>query len=140
MACETPYRLPTRAIPGCDAMIPAHPRIAATCRAKVIVAKRSETKPLSEPVAKGVSSRRAARIAEEREMAALCQRRAALWADAIRKGLDPDIARFIRDQAAAWRLLESAYASSVGDPSIGPPGARGERNKVSPARTAAPAD
>jgi hypothetical protein len=43
-------------------------------------------------------------------MAPLCQRRAADWADALRDGLDPDIARFIRDQAAAWQLLADSYA------------------------------
>ena len=43
-------------------------------------------------------------------MAALCRRRASDWADAIRDGLDPDIARFIRDQATAWRLLANTYA------------------------------
>jgi hypothetical protein len=43
-------------------------------------------------------------------MAALCQRRASNWADAIRDGLDPDIARFVRDQATAWRLLANSYA------------------------------
>jgi hypothetical protein len=44
------------------------------------------------------------------QMAALCRRRASDWADAIRDGLDPDIARYIRDQAAAWRLLANTYA------------------------------
>jgi hypothetical protein len=61
-------------------------------------------------VAMRLSSRRAARIANERRMAAICQRRAAAWADALRDGLDPDIARFIRDQAAAWQLLANSYA------------------------------
>ncbi len=61
------------------------------------------------------SSRRAARIAREKEMAALCRCRASRWADAMREGLDPDIARFIRDQAAAWRLLASSYARSARD-------------------------
>jgi hypothetical protein len=55
-------------------------------------------------------SRRAARIANEQRLAALCQRRASKWADAIREGLDPDIARFIRDQAAAWQLLADSYS------------------------------
>ncbi len=63
----------------------------------------------------GPSSRRAARIAKEQELAALCRRRASRWADALREGLDPDIARFIRDQAAAWRLLASSYARSMRD-------------------------
>ena len=54
-------------------------------------------------VAKGSVSGRA-------RMAALWQRRAADWADALRDGLDPDIARFVCDQAAAWRLLANSYA------------------------------
>jgi hypothetical protein len=62
------------------------------------------------PVAMRLSSRRATRINNERRMAALCERRAADWADALRDGLDPDIARFIRDQAAAWQLLANSYA------------------------------
>jgi hypothetical protein len=53
-------------------------------------------------------------------MAALCQRRALRWADAIREGLDPDIARFVRDQAAAWRLLASSYACSAREGLVGP--------------------
>jgi hypothetical protein len=43
-------------------------------------------------------------------MAVLCQRRASDWADAIRDGLDPDIASFVREQARAWRLLANTYA------------------------------
>jgi hypothetical protein len=83
-------------------------------RLKVAIANQAE--PSSGLVgAKRFSPRRAARIAKEREMAALCQRRAFLWADAIREGLDPDIARFVRDQAAAWRLLASNYARSATD-------------------------
>jgi hypothetical protein len=53
-------------------------------------------------------------------MAAACQRRAAQWADAIREGLDPDIAHFIRGQAAAWRLLADSYARSVREALGGP--------------------
>jgi hypothetical protein len=67
------------------------------------------------PIAMRLSSRRAAPIANEQRMADLCHRRASKWADAIREGLDPDIARFIRDQAAAWQLLATSYASSAGD-------------------------
>jgi hypothetical protein len=48
-------------------------------------------------------------------LAALCHRRASLWADAIREGLDPDIARFVRDQAAAWRLVATSYTRFAGD-------------------------
>jgi hypothetical protein len=114
-------------------MSAARPRIAATSRAKLTASKRSETrqaeqsatfavanetKPSSELVTN--RSRQAARIAGQEEMAALCQRRASLWADAIREGLDPDIARFIRDQAAAWRLLATAYVRSARDASTGP--------------------
>jgi hypothetical protein len=58
-------------------------------------------------------SRHAARIANE-QLAALCHRRASKWADAIREGLDPDIARFIRDQAAAWQLLANSYGRFAG--------------------------
>jgi hypothetical protein len=36
------------------------------------------------------------------------------WAGALREGLDPDIARFIQDQAAARRLL----ATSTGNESL----------------------
>jgi hypothetical protein len=50
---------------------------------------------------------------KEQELAALCRRRASLWGDAIREGLDPDIARFFRDQAAAWQLLTTSYARSA---------------------------
>jgi hypothetical protein len=138
MAYETPHHLPARAIPACDAMSAA-PRlrlpIAATSRAYVPALKRSESRsaerrgtlaivnhaePSSELVAKPSSSGRTARIAKEQEMAALCQRRASLWADAIREGLDPDIARFVRDQAAAWQLLATSYARSARDASGGP--------------------
>ena len=66
------------------------------------------------PVAMSLSSRHAARIADEPRMAALCHRRASKWADAIREGLDPDIARFIRDQAAAWQLLATSYGRFAG--------------------------
>jgi hypothetical protein len=48
-------------------------------------------------------------------MAALCLRRASQWAAAIREGLDPDIACFVRGQAAAWRLLATTYARSARD-------------------------
>jgi hypothetical protein len=48
-------------------------------------------------------------VPKRAHMAALCQRRASDWEDAIRDGLDPDIARFIRDQVAAWRLLANNY-------------------------------
>jgi hypothetical protein len=58
---------------------------------------------------------RAARVAHEQRLAALCHRRASKWAEAIREGLDHDIARFIRDQAAAWQLLAASYARSAGD-------------------------
>jgi hypothetical protein len=73
----------------------------------------NEAKPSSEFVATRSSPERGARIAKEQEMAALCQRRASLWADSIRNGLDPDIARFVRDQATAWRLLADSYALSA---------------------------
>jgi hypothetical protein len=62
-----------------------------------------------------LSSRRAARIANEQRMAALCHLRASKWADGIREGLDPDIACFMPDQAEAWQLLATSYARSAGD-------------------------
>jgi hypothetical protein len=140
MACETPYRLSARAIPARDTMSAAqrlHPPIAATPRSQTAASKRSETRAAAghgaptagnrakpqpaEFLTKRCSSRRAARIAEGQEMAALCQRRAFRWADAIREGLDPDIARFVRDQAAAWQLLATSYArSATGAPVVGP--------------------
>ena len=66
------------------------------------------------PVALRPLSRHAARIANEQRLAVLCQRRASKWADAIREGLDPDIARFIRDQVAAWQLLANSYGRFAG--------------------------
>src|ERR1700678_995729 len=128
MTCETSKHMPAGATPTCDTMSAAQrlrPPIGATSRPKITAPKRSETrsaeapatfavanhaKPSSEITAKRSSSRRAARIAEEQELAALCQRRASQWADAIREGLDADIARFIRDQAAAWRFLATSCA------------------------------
>ncbi len=65
-------------------------------------------------VAKRFASGRALRVANEQRLAALCHRRASKWANAIREGLDPDIACFIRDQAAAWQLLATSYARSAG--------------------------
>jgi hypothetical protein len=53
---------------------------------------------------------RAACIANEQRLATLCRRRASKWADAIREGLDPDIARFMQDQVAAWQLLADSYS------------------------------
>jgi hypothetical protein len=86
---------------------------------RVTFATANHANPSSELVAKRVSSRRAVRIAKEQELAALCHRRASLWADAIREGFDPDIARFVRDQAAAWHLLATNYARSATDASGG---------------------
>jgi hypothetical protein len=88
-------------------------------RAKLAAANRG--KPQSpELVAKRFASGRAARIANEQQMAARCYSRAAQWADAIREGVDPDIARFARDQAVAWQLLSASYARSARDALIGP--------------------
>jgi hypothetical protein len=130
MACETPYPLPARATPARDEISGAQrlgPPVAAKSRAEIAAPKCSKTprsaegcatfaianhaKPSSGLVTK--RSRRAACIAKEQELAALCRRRASLWGDAIREGLDPDIARFFRDQAAAWQLLATSYARSV---------------------------
>jgi hypothetical protein len=134
MAYETPHHLPARAIPACDAMSAAQrlrPRIAAISRAQITAPKRSESRSAEGRAtlaianqAKPSSSGRTARIAKEQELAALCQRRASQWADAIREGLDPDIARFVRGQAAAWQLLATSYARSATDASGGPADAR----------------
>jgi hypothetical protein len=52
--------------------------------------------------------------ADESRLASACYRRASRWADAVREGLDPDIARFIRDQAAAWQLIANELAGRGG--------------------------
>ena len=131
MAYESPYHMLAGATPARDkisAPQPLRPPIAAKSRGKIVAPKQGKTlsaasrgtfaianhaKPSSGLVANRFSSRRAARIAKEQEMAALCRRRASLWGDAIREGLDPDIARFVRDQAAAWQLLATSYARSA---------------------------
>jgi hypothetical protein len=131
MMYEAPNHLPARVTPACGKMNAAQrlrPPVAVTSRARTPAPKRSgtrsaegrgafaianEAEPSSGLVAERSSSGRAARIAKEQEMAALCERRASLWADAIRNGLDPDIARFVRDQATAWRLLATSYALSA---------------------------
>jgi hypothetical protein len=58
-------------------------------------------------------SKRAVGTATEQRMLVLCLRRASAWADAVREGLDPDIARFMRDQAVAWQFLATSFASSA---------------------------
>jgi hypothetical protein len=123
------YEPPARTVRPCDT-VSAPPRLgpplAEKSRPDTPAPKQSKTPSAArrvtfttanhaERVAKGVSSRRAARIAKEQELAALCHRRASLWADAIRNGFDPDIARFVRDQAAAWHLLATNYARSATD-------------------------
>jgi hypothetical protein len=133
MAYEPPHHLASRAIPAGDRTSAAQrlrQPTAAKSRPKIIASKQSETlpaersatfavaylgEPSSELAAKRHSSRRAARSAKEQELAALCHRRASLWADAIREGLDPDIARFVRGQAAAWRLVATSYTRSAKD-------------------------
>jgi len=135
MAYETSYHMPGAAS-ACDAMSAAQrPPITAMSRAKMPTPKPSETSlaerratsaaanevdACSEIAAKGSSSRRAARIAKEQELATLCRRRASRWVDAIREGLDPDIARFVRDQATAWQLLATSYARSWRDALVEP--------------------
>jgi hypothetical protein len=138
MACEAPYPL-RGAAPACDTAQRLRRPIAAISRAEIPTPKRSETllaerratsavanevNASSEIAAKRSSSWRAARTAEEQELAALCQRRASRWGDAIRESLDPDIARFVRDQAAAWQLLATTYACSARDALAGPADAR----------------
>lgn len=83
-------------------VVPVAKCVAAEARAKLAAANRAELRS-PEIVAKRSVSGRA-------RMAALCQRRTSDWADAIRDGLDPDIAHFVRDQAAAWRLLANSNA------------------------------
>ena len=61
-------------------------------------------------IAMRLSSRRVTRIANDQRLATLCHRRASKWVGAIREGLDPDIARFMQDQAAAWQLLADRYS------------------------------
>jgi hypothetical protein len=133
MACEPPHHRPACATPAGDTTSPVQrlrPPIAAKFRPKIAALNRSESRPgkrratfvlanhvksSPEPAARRFSSTRAARIAKEQELAALCQRRASQWAGALREGLDPDIARFVRDQAAAWRLLATSCARSARD-------------------------
>jgi hypothetical protein len=128
MACESPYHLPASATPARDEISGAQrlgPPVAAKSRAEIAAPSKTprsaegcatfaianHAKPSSGLVTK--RSRLAACIAKEQELAALCRRRASLWGDAIREGLDPDIARFFRDQAAAWQLLTTSYARSA---------------------------
>jgi len=126
MTYEAPDYLPAAAIPACDTINGAErprPRIASTSRAKITalsteprgaLAAANSAKPQS--IAKRVSSL----IAQEEEMAALCRGRASRWAEAIREGLDPDIASFVRSQAAAWEFLATCYARSASDGLVGP--------------------
>ena len=83
-------------------MIPAAKSVPIEARAKLAAANNAE------PQSPKIVAKRS--VAGRAHMATLCRRRASDWADAIRDGLDPDIARFIRDQAAAWRLLANNYA------------------------------
>ena len=85
------------------------------------MAAEKGTKPQSpELIAKRFATRRAARIANDQLSAARCYHRACHWADAIREGLDPDIARFAHDQVVAWQLLSASYARSARYALIGP--------------------
>ena len=126
-----PYQWPISTVRPCDIMSAAprfRPPLASKSLPEIPAPRQSKTpsagprvtfaianhaEPSSGVVANRFSSRRAARIAKEHELAALCHRRACLWADAIREGLDPDIARFVRSQAAAWQLLATSYARSA---------------------------
>jgi hypothetical protein len=65
----------------------------------------------SQRVAKRFASGRAIEVANEQRIVALCYHRASKWADALREGLDRDIACFIRDQVVAWQFLATSYAS-----------------------------
>jgi hypothetical protein len=81
-----------------------------------LAARSKFAKPRSsERVAKLFASGRTADVANEQRMVDFCYRRASKWADALREGLDPDIACFMRDQAAAWQFLAGSYASSARD-------------------------
>jgi hypothetical protein len=85
------------------------------------VNERGNLAPSSKPaktrsprrVAKRFPSVLAADIANEQRMAALCLLRASKWAAAVRQGLDPDIARFIRDQVVAWQSMAASFAPSA---------------------------
>lgn len=88
-------------------------------RVKLAAADRGKPQP-HELFPKLFTSRRTARIANDQELAARCYRRGSHWADVIREGLDPDIARFVHDQAVAWQLLSGSYARSTRDALIGP--------------------
>jgi hypothetical protein len=83
-------------------VVPVAKSVAAEARAKLAAANRVE------PQSPKVGAKRS--VSGRARMADLCQRRASDWADAIRDGLDPDIARFVRDQATAWRFLANSYA------------------------------
>jgi hypothetical protein len=52
--------------------------------------------------------------ADENQLALACYRRASRWVDAVREGLDTDIARFIRDLAMAWQLIANELAGRGG--------------------------
>jgi hypothetical protein len=67
----------------------------------------------SQRVAKRFASGRAIEVANEQRIVALCYHRASKWADALREGLDRDIACFIRDQVVAWQFLATSNASSA---------------------------
>jgi hypothetical protein len=93
--------------------------VAAKSRLKGSTAKRRNAthnvKPRPDHVrAKCSASRRVDAGARESQLAVACYRRASRWADAVREGLDPDIARFIRDQAAAWQLIANELAGRGG--------------------------
>jgi hypothetical protein len=129
MAYDPPYRWAAGTVRPCDIRSAAqrlHPPFAAKALPEFPAPKQSKTPSAPPHVTFAIAnhaepsfglvtkrSRRAACIAKEQELAALCRRRASLWGDAIREGLDPDIARFVRDQAAAWQLLATSYARSA---------------------------
>jgi hypothetical protein len=96
-------------------------RLPISAEPRVDLAAEKGAKPQSpELIAKRFATRRAARIANDQLSAARCYHRACHWADAIREGLDADIARFARDQVAAWQFLSASYARSARDALIGP--------------------
>ena len=110
-------------------------RLPISAEPRAELAAEKGTKPQSpELITKRFASRRAVRIANEQQLAARCYRRASDWADAIREGLDPDITRFARDQAAAWQLLSASYARSARDALIGPEDAEAETREETTAR------
>src|ERR1700677_1866151 len=98
-------------------------------------ARAGSAPPRSREPARAVSAARCSSVAERGDCPAMpstCESLKAAnqpnnrWStrqsllSAIREGLDPDIVRFARDQAAAWQLLSASQARSARDALIPP--------------------